>query len=241
MGRDHQDQWRQPGLMGLGALRAGDESWRQAVARNGLPMILRLHHGGRTPLRYLIGLSMAWAMLTLPGSPASAQQGPFRFQEATIAGIHAALAAGQLTCTQLTKLYLDRIAAYNMQGPALRAIITVNPKAMGIAAEMDRSYRASPASAGALHCIPIILKDNYNTFDMPTTGGNVSMKTSLPPTDAFTVARIRKAGALIVAKANLQEFARGGMSISSIGGQVRNPYDLSRTPGGASGGAGWSM
>src|ERR1700681_418455 len=204
-------------------------------------MIRRLYHAGRTAVRYYIGMSMAWAMLTLPGLPASAQQGPFRFQEATIASIHAAFAAGQLTCTQLTRLYLDRIAAYDMQGPALHAIITVNPKAMEIAAEMDRSYRANPASAGSLHCIPIILKDNFNTFDMPTSGGNVSMKTSTPPADAFTVARIRHAGALILAKANMQEFARGGMSISSLGGQVRNPYDLGRTPGGSSGGTGASI
>jgi amidase len=179
------------------------------------------------------------AMSAISAPPARAQQGiAFRFQEATIAGIHAALAAGQLTCTQLTKLYLDRIAAYNMQGPALHAIITVNPRAMEIAAEMDRSYQASPTSAGALYCIPVILKDNFNTVDMPTTGGNISMKTSVPPADAFTVARIRKAGALILGKANLQEFARGGMSISSLGGQVRNPYDLSRMPGGSSGGTG---
>jgi Asp-tRNA(Asn)/Glu-tRNA(Gln) amidotransferase A subunit family amidase len=181
-------------------------------------------------------MSVAAAMLS--GSPAGAQQVPFRFQEATIAGIHAALASGQLTCTQLTRLYLDRIEAYDRQGPALHAIITINPKAMEIAAEMDRSYRANPASAGALHCIPIILKDNFNTFDIPTSGGNVSMKTSTPPADAFAVARIRKAGALILAKSNLQEFARGGMSISSLGGQVRNPYDLGRTPGGSSGGTG---
>src|SRR3984893_9443767 len=177
-------------------------------------------------------------MSALSALPASAQQGSFRFQEATVASIHAALAAGQLTCTQLTSLYLDRIAAYDKQGPALHAIITVNPKAMEIAAEMDRSYRASPESAGALHCIPVILKDNFNTFDMPTSGGNVGMKTSLPPADAFTVARMRKAGALILAKANMSEFARGGMSISSLGGQVRNPYDLDRTPGGSSGGPG---
>src|SRR6202043_2962032 len=127
-------------------------------------------------MRYLIGMTLAWAMLTVPASPASAQQGPFRLQEATIASIHAALAAGQLTCTQVTRLYLDRIAAYDTQGPALHAIITVNPRAMEVAAEMDRTYRANPASAGSLHCIPIILKDNYNTFDMPTSGGNVSMK-----------------------------------------------------------------
>jgi Asp-tRNA(Asn)/Glu-tRNA(Gln) amidotransferase A subunit family amidase len=178
------------------------------------------------------------AMLTLSSSLASGQQNPFRFQEATVAGIHAALAAGQLTCTQLTRLYLDRIVSYNLQGPALRAILTVNPRAMEIAAEMDRNYQANPASAGPLHCVPIVLKDNFNTFDMPTSGGNVSMKASVPPADAFTVAKMRKAGALILAKANLQEFARGGMSISSLGGQVRNPYDLSRTPGGSSGGTG---
>jgi amidase len=189
-------------------------------------------------VRYLIGMSVAFAVLALPAAPAAAQQGPFRFQEATIARIHAAFAAGQLTCTQLARLYLDRIAAYNMQGPALHAIITVNPKAVEIAAEMDRSYRESPAGVGSLHCIPIILKDNFNTFDMPTTGGNVSMQRSVPAADAFTVAKMRKAGALILAKANMQEFARGGMSISSLGGQVRNPYDLSRTPGGSSGGTG---
>src|SRR6202795_4324270 len=134
-------------------------------------------HRGVPAVRYLIGISVACAMLiTPPASPASAQQGPFRFQGATIASIPAALAARQLTCTQLTKLYLDRIAAYDRQGPALHAIITVNPNALEVAAEMDRSYRANPASAGALHCIPIILKDNFNTFDMPTSGGNVGLK-----------------------------------------------------------------
>ena len=162
----------------------------------------------------------------------------FNFQEATIAGIRDAFATGQLTCTQLTRHYLDRIDAYNLKGPALRAIITVNPKAMETAADMDRRYKAGSASVGPLHCIPVILKDNYNTFDMPTSGGNVSMKDSQPLADAFTVDRLRKAGALILAKANLQEFARGGMSISSLGGQVRNPYDLTRTPGGSSGGTG---
>jgi Asp-tRNA(Asn)/Glu-tRNA(Gln) amidotransferase A subunit family amidase len=162
----------------------------------------------------------------------------FELQDATVASIHGALASGALTCTQLTKLYIDRIEAYNLKGPTLRAILTVNPKALEIAAEMDRQYKASPGSVGSLHCIPVILKDNYNTADMPTTGGNVSMRDSVPPADAFTVAKMRKAGALILAKANLQEFARGGMSISSLGGQVLNPYDLTRTPGGSSGGTG---
>jgi amidase len=189
-------------------------------------------------MRYLPRMLSACAALILAASHASAQQSPFHLQEATVGSIHAAFAAGQLTCTQLTKLYLDRIAAYNLQGPALRAIIMANPKAMDTAAELDRRYGANPAGAGRLHCVPTILKDNFNTFDMPTTGGNVSMKNSVPPADAFTVARMRSAGALILAKANLQEFARGGMSISSLGGQVRNPYDLTRTPGGSSGGTG---
>src|SRR2546428_10316290 len=109
---------------------------------------------------------------------------------------------------------------------------------MKTAAEMDRRYKANPSGAGPLHCVPIVLKDNFNTFDMPTTGGNVSMRSSQPPADAFTVARMRKAGALILAKANMSELARGGMSLSGLGGQVLNPYDLARTPGGSSGGAG---
>lgn len=162
----------------------------------------------------------------------------FKLQEATIASIQQALASRQITCAQLTRHYLDRIAAYDQKGPALKAIITVNPKAMAEATEMDRRYAADPAYRPPLHCIPIILKDNFDTFDLPTSAGNVSMKNSVPPADAPTVARMRKAGALILAKANLQEFARGGMSVSSLGGQVLNPYDLTRTPGGSSGGTG---
>ena len=181
-------------------------------------------------------LVTACATLCLTDSPATAQQGSFRLQEATVASIHDAFASGQLTCTQLTKLHLDRIDAYDRRGPSLQAIIMVNPTAMEIAAEMDQQYAASRSGVGPLHCIPIVLKDNFNTFDMPTTGGNISMKSSIPPADAFTVQRMRRAGALILAKGNLQEFARGGISVSSLGGQVHNPYDLSRTPGGSSGG-----
>jgi Asp-tRNA(Asn)/Glu-tRNA(Gln) amidotransferase A subunit family amidase len=186
------------------------------------------------------GLHVICALLAVAASLASARQAPapFHLQEATIASIHAAFAAGQLTCAQLTRLYLDRIDAYNLRGPALRAIITLNPKAMEEAAEMDRQYKANPSGTGSLHCVPIVLKDNFNTFDMPTTAGNVAMRHSQPQQDAFTVARIRRAGALILAKANLSEFARGGMSLSSLGGQVLNPYDLTRTPGGSSGGTG---
>ena len=110
-----------------------------------------------------------------------------------------------------------------------------------MAADLDRQYKANPSAAGPLHCIPIVIKDNFNTFDMPTTGGNIGMKRSQPATDAFTVAKIRKSGALILGKTNLSEFARGGISLSSLGGQTRNPYDLTRTPGGSSGGTGAAL
>lgn len=168
-------------------------------------------------------------------------QTPFHLQEATIASIHAAFANGTLTCAQLTKAYLDRIEAYNLRGLSLRAIITVNPAAMSYAAELDREYREDRANIGPLHCVPMVLKDNFDTYDMPTSGGNLSMKTSQPEADAFVVWKLRVAGALFLGKTNMQEFARGGMSISSLGGQVKNPYDLTRTPGGSSGGTGASV
>jgi amidase len=179
----------------------------------------------------------AFAQPTASPQAATAGKGNFELMEATIADIHDAYRHGQLTCRELVQQYLDRIAAYDKQGPALKAIITINPRALEIADELDRQYRRSGLT-GPLHGIPIILKDNYNTFDMPTTGGNTAMRDSVPPADAFTVDKIRKAGALILAKSNLQEFARGGNSLSSLGGQVLNPYDLTRTPGGSSGGTG---
>jgi Asp-tRNA(Asn)/Glu-tRNA(Gln) amidotransferase A subunit family amidase len=186
----------------------------------------------------LITGAAATTLTVLCVTPPASAQAPFHLEEATISTIRAAFASGQLTCAQLTRLYLDRIDAYNLKGPSLHAIITVNPRAMETAADMDRQYRANPAGVGTLHCIPLVLKDNFNTADMPTTAGNVSMKDSRPAADAFTVGKLRRAGALILAKTNLQEFARGGMSKSSLGGQVLNPYDLTRTPGGSSGGTG---
>ncbi|MGW3622934.1 amidase family protein [Streptomyces sp. NPDC000880] len=167
----------------------------------------------------------------------SPREGSFELMEATIADIHEAYRRGQLTCRKLVQQYLDRIAAYDKQGPALKAIITLNPRALEIADDLDRQYRRSGLT-GPLHGIPVILKDNFDTFDLPTSGGNTAMRNSMPPADAFAVEKMRKAGVLILAKANLQEFARGGNSISSLGGQVLNPYDLSRTPGGSSGGTG---
>lgn len=171
--------------------------------------------------------------------PLSARTQPqaFALEEATVAGIHAALAKGLINCRQLVRLYLDRIAAYDDKGPAINAILNVNPHAMAIAERLDREYTPRGAIR-PLHCIPIILKDNFDTADMPTTGGSVTLAKSQPPDDAFVVKRFRDAGAIILAKANLTELALTGVTVSSLGGQTRNPYDLTRTPGGSSGGTG---
>ena len=161
----------------------------------------------------------------------------FVLEEATIGSIHAALSTRQITCAQLTRAYLDRIDAYDHKGPALNAILAVNPRAIETAADMDR-LDATALSGRPLHCIPVVLKDNYDTADMPTTGGSVTLAKSVPPADGFVVRRLREAGAIILAKANLMELAWSGTTVSSLGGQTRNPYDLTRTPGGSSGGTG---
>ena len=171
----------------------------------------------------------------VPGAPPAAA---FVLEEATVSSVHAAFASKQLTCVQLVRSYLNRIEKYDDKGPALNAILTVNPKALEIAADMDRLSADGNRAPRPLHCIPVVLKDNYNTADMPTTGGSVTLARSVPLHDAFVVTRLRQAGAVIIAKSNLTELARGGTTVSSLGGQTRNPYDLTRTPGGSSGGTG---
>ena len=157
--------------------------------------------------------------------------------EATVSGLHAALAAGEVTCVQIVQAHLRRIDAYDERGPALNAIISLNAAALDTAAALDRA-RESRSPLPPLHCVPVILKDNFDTADMPTTGGSVTLATSTPLRDAFVVRKLREAGAVILGKANLTELARGGTTVSSLGGQTRNPYDLTRTPGGSSGGTG---
>src|SRR3989475_7712656 len=180
---------------------------------------------------------MLVALALLVAGRLAAQQ-DFAPEEATISATHAAFAAGKITCVELVRAYLNRIEAFDHTGPALNAIIAINPKALEKAAEMDRLYAANRSALKPLHCIPVILKDNYDTADMPTTGGSLTLAESVPRQDAFVVKRLREAGALILAKANLMELARGGTTVSSLGGQTRNPYDLTRTPGGSSGGTG---
>ena len=182
--------------------------------------------------------ALAWPslLLTLITAPL-AQSSGFTVDEATITSIHEALAARRITCVQLVQASLDRIEAFDDRGPALEAVISLDGKALARAAEMDRAL-ASGAPRLPLQCIPILLKDNFDTADMPTTGGSVTFKGSVPPDDAFVVTRLRQAGAIVIGKTNLTELARAGTTVSSLGGQTRNPYDLTRTPGGSSGGTG---
>lgn len=163
---------------------------------------------------------------------------PKHLREATVEQLHGAMQKGNLTAVQLVQLYLDRIEAYDKQGPFLNAIIMVNPHALAEAHRLDSLYQATGKFVGPLHGIPVIVKDNYNTFDMPTTNGTLAMKNSRPTKDAYVVKRIREAGAIIIAKSNLAEFATSGqVSVSSIlPGYSRNPYDTRRTTAGSSGG-----
>src|SRR5260221_11725771 len=161
----------------------------------------------------------------------------FQLMETSIADIHKAMQAGTLTCHNLVQQYLQRINTYDQQGPAINSMLYINPASLEQADAWDQDFRRT-RKLKPLGCIPIVLKDNFDTADMPTTAGALTLKGAQPEKDAFAVKRLREAGALILGKANLQEFASGGISVSSLGGQVKNPYDLTRTPGGSSGGTG---
>jgi Asp-tRNA(Asn)/Glu-tRNA(Gln) amidotransferase A subunit family amidase len=186
--------------------------------------------------RIVRGISAALAILALDAA-LPAQAPPFAVEEATVARTHTALTSGRATCASIVRGYLARIEAYDDKGPALRAIISINPRALEIAEAMDRERKPGTVLR-PLHCVPVILKDNFDTADMPTTGGSVALAKSIPPDDAFVVKRLREAGAIVIAKANLTELALTGVTVSSLGGQTVNPYDLTRTPGGSSGGTG---
>ncbi len=157
--------------------------------------------------------------------------------ELDIAGIHAGLAAGDFRCSELVAAYLARIEAYDRQGPTLSAIVAVNPQAESRARKADERI-ARDGIARPLECVPMIVKDNYDTADMPTTAGSASLAASVPPDDAFQVRRIREAGAIVLAKSNMAEFAFSpNESLGSVvPGHTRNPYDPRRVPAGSSGG-----
>ena len=163
-------------------------------------------------------------------------QTPFAIEETTIAQIHAALRAKRLTCRSLVEQYLKRIESYDKQGPALNAITEVNPNALAEADAMDR-VRARGGALGALHCIPIIVKDNFETIGLQSAAGSLMLKGFVSDRDAFQVKKIKDAGALVIGKSNMGEFAFSPYeTLNSLQGHTRNPYALDRVPAGSSGG-----
>lgn len=163
----------------------------------------------------------------------------FQVEEATIADIHQAMGEGRITAEELVQSYLDRIEAYDRQGPYLNSIITVSGHALERARELDAAF-AEAGFTGPLHGIPVIVKDNYDTHDLPTTNGTLAFRGAIPPDDAYQVRRLREAGAIVLAKSNLAEFASSGaFTLSSVlPGYSRNPYDPTRVTAGSSGGTG---
>jgi len=159
---------------------------------------------------------------------------PFTYVEATIADVQEVIRSGDTTCKEIVTGYLARIDAYD-KSTGLNAIIFANPNAISKAEEIDRKI-ASDEQLGPLFCAPVLLKDNYDTGDMPTSGGSIALKESVPPNDAFMVRKLREADAIIIAKTNMAEWAFSPkQTISSSYGTTANAYDLSRVPAGSSG------
>lgn len=163
----------------------------------------------------------------------------FDVEEATVADIHAAYRDGRATVRGVVEAHLARIAAYDKQGPLINALVTVNPQALDEAGRLD-ALLADGKMSGALFGIPVILKDNLDAVGMPMSSGFQGWKNYYPPSDAPLVARIKAAGGIVIAKASLSEFARGGSdNINSVvAGFARNPYNTAFATGGSSGGTG---
>lgn len=198
-------------------------------------MISKSSPNRRTFLKYMGVVGAASSLPGIASADNSDKQYPNKeidFIETTVAEIQSAIVSGRMTAREITEQYLRRIEAYDDK---LNSIITVNSDAVERAQELDEKF-ADSGLEGPLHGVPIILKDNIDTDDLPTTGGNVLFEDTVPPDDAFITTQLQNAGGVILAKANLGEFASG--SLSSLGGQVHNPYALDREPGGSSAGPG---
>jgi amidase len=190
----------------------------------------------------------AGTLLTARPSPAAepsaktGDSGPIPVEEASIADLTASLRASRATAVSLTQTYLDRIARIDKSGPALTAIIELNPDALSIAQALD-DERRTKGERGPLHGVPVLVKDNLDSLDrMTTTAGSLALKGSIPLQDSFVVQRLREAGAVLLGKTNLSEWAnfRGSRSTSGWsgrGGLTKNPYVLDRNPSGSSSGS----
>jgi Asp-tRNA(Asn)/Glu-tRNA(Gln) amidotransferase A subunit family amidase len=187
-------------------------------------------------MRRALSACLACLIGSLITAPVAGQKAPFKIEEATIAGVHAAFKAKTLTCHALVAEYLARIEAYDKTGPALNAIVLVNPDALAEADALDAKFKKSGLT-GPLHCVPAIVKDNYETIGLQSADGSLALKGFVSDKDAFLVKRIKAAGAIVLAKSNMAEFAFSPLeTVNSILGTTKNPYALDRVPAGSSGG-----
>ena len=183
--------------------------------------------------------SDGWRALRASRRPARGSRGAASYDafEKSIGELQADMAAGKTSAAGLVRFYLDRIAAYDQAGPRLNAVIFLNPQAVADARALD-DERKKRGPRGPLHGIPVLLKDNFETRDMPTTGGSLALAGVVPAGMPSRFDELREAGAVILGKVNLHELALGLTTVSSLGGQTLDPYDLTRAPGGSSGGSG---
>lgn len=193
-------------------------------------------------LSFAASLGLVGASPLSPVSPATAAITGIDLESATIESLQALMGSGKVTSKDLVELYVERIELINTDGPGLNAVRALNPRAEREARDLDRD-RKKGLLRGPLHGIPVLVKDNIDVAGMPTTAGSIALEGSYPAGDAPLVKRLRAAGAVILGKTNLSEYANfttSGMpsGYSSLGGQVLNPYDASQTPSGSSSGSG---
>jgi len=219
-----------------------DSSDREALSRRAF---VKAGIAGGTLVLGGAGLATSAAAEAAAGTEPAAQPpavAPFELEEATFAHLQEGMKSGQYTARSLVAAYAARIHELNLQGPELRAVIELDPDAPAVAEALDRERREK-GPRGPLHGIPILLKDNVGTHDRTTTtAGSLALTGSIPPRDAFIAAKLREAGAVLLGKANLSEWAnfrsrRSSSGWSSRGGQCRNPYALDRCPSGSSSGS----
>lgn len=178
------------------------------------------------------------ALLLVNPQRLSAQGAPFDVRETTIADIHAVMRRGALTCHQLIEAYLARIAVFDKRGPAINALTVVNPDVLAIADSLDLQFARTRQFVGPLHCVPMVVKDNFQTVGLQTAAGSLALKGYTPSRDAYQVRRIKEAGAIVLAKSNMAEFAFSPYETvnSVLPGYTKNPYALDRVTAGSSGG-----
>ncbi len=199
---------------------------------------MRLMNAPRYPDLVIRSPAFLLVCTSLFSASVRAQQSvSFDIEETTISQVHEAMRSGRLTCHVLVEEYLKRIAAYDKNGPAINSIVLINPNVQAQADELDRRF-AESGLTGPLHCVPVIVKDNFETKGLRTTDGSLALSTYIPDKDAFLVQRIKQAGALVLAKSNMAEWAFSPYeTVSSIlPGYTRNPYALDRVTAGSSGG-----